>query len=269
MKSNLCTERGKHVAKKILLISDGKSLIINAIIRNMEKNGYEAELCRLDVTEIDKCQQDADIYILYLNGDEDQKADALIFLKDLCTEKAKLLIILGNPVDIESVEEYIPKALVSAVFERPVQVEALMDELAYLEDVNASQARLKHILLVDDDETFLKTIKDWLTRQYRVTIVTSGAQVMMYVAENRPDLILLDYEMPVTSGPKVLEMLRSERKLADIPVIFLTGKGDRESVMQVLSLKPEGYILKSLDCEKLLAAVAAFFDKQIYSKLHK
>ena len=257
------------MAKKILFISEGKSLIISAIIRNMEKSGYEIVRCSLNVEEIDKHQQETELFLLYLNGDEEQKMDALIFLKDLCTEKAKLLILLGNPVNIQSVEEHIPAALISATFERPVQIEALIDELGYLEGVNESQVRLKHILLVDDDETFLKTIKGWLSQQYRVTIVTSGAQAMMYVAENRPDLILLDYEMPVTSGPQVLEMLRSEPKLVDIPVIFLTGKSDRESVIQVLSLKPEGYILKSSERDKLLAAVVSFFDKQLYAKLHK
>ncbi len=91
---------------------------------------------------------------------------------------------------------------------------------------------------------------------------------MMYVADNQPDLILLDYEMPVTSGPQVLEMLRSEPKTAKIPVIFLTCKGDRDSVVQVLALKPEGYILKSSGRDKLVESVGSFFMKQLYDKLH-
>ena len=114
----------------------------------------------------------------------------------------------------------------------------------------------------------MKTVKNWLSRQYRVTIVTSGAQALMYVADNQPDLILLDYEMPVTSGPQVLEMLRSEPKTAKIPVIFLTGKGDRDSVFQVLALKPEGYILKSSGHDNLVESVGSFFTKQLYDKLH-
>lgn len=106
-------------SEKILFISEGKSLIL-----------------------------------MYLNGDEDSKTEALIYLKDLCTEKNKLLILLGNPADIKSVEESIPEPIISAVFERPVNTEALLEHLAYLTDVNATQDRLKHILIVDDDETF-------------------------------------------------------------------------------------------------------------------
>ena len=242
-------------SEKILVISEGKSLILHALQRNLTKNGYELVHCPLDVEALHEHERDAELILMYLNGDEDSKTEALIYLKDLCTEKNKLLILLGNPADIKSVE-------------RPVNTEALLERLAYLTDVNATQDRLKHILIVDDDETFLKTVKNWLSRQYRVTIVTSGAQAMMYVADNQPDLILLDYEMPVTSGPQVLEMLRSEPKTAKIPVIFLTGKGDRDSVFQVLALKPEGYILKSSGRDKLVESVGSFFMKQLYDKLH-
>ncbi len=76
---------------------------------------------------------------------------------------------------------------------------------------------------------------------------------------NKADLILLDYEMPVTSGPQVLEMLRNDEDTKDIPVIFLTGKDDRESVMSVLSLKPEGYILKTSGKEEIVNTVRKFF----------
>lgn len=91
---------------------------------------------------------------------------------------------------------------------------------------------------------------------------------MMYIADNRPDLILLDYEMPVISGPQVLEMIRSETKVDSIPVIFLTGKGDRESVMKVLELKPDGYLLKTTDKAALLKSLEDFFEKRKYEQLH-
>ena len=68
--------------------------------------------------------------------------------------------------------------------------------------------------------------------------------------------------MPVTSGPQVLEMIRSEEGMADIPVIFFTGKDDKESVTKVLSLKPEGYVLKSTGRKQLMEQIDAFFEKE-------
>ena len=80
---------------------------------------------------------------------------------------------------------------------------------------------------------------------------------------------MLDYEMPVTSGPQVLEMIRSETRTGTIPVIFLTGKGDRESVVKVLALKPDGYLLKSTDKTTLLKSLEEFFEKKKYEQLHE
>ncbi|MBQ1469876.1 MAG: response regulator transcription factor [Schwartzia sp.] len=64
-------------------------------------------------------------------------------------------------------------------------------------------------------------------------------------------------------------MIRSEYKVDKIPVIFLTGKGDRESVMKVVSLKPDGYFLKSASRDALLKGLHEFFEKRRYEMLHQ
>ena len=58
--------------------------------------------------------------------------------------------------------------------------------------------------------------------------------------------------MPVVDGPQVLQMLREEPETANIPVIFLTGVGTKEAVQRVVSLKPDGYVLKTTTKEELL-----------------
>ena len=120
------------------------------------------------------------------------------------------------------------------------------------------------VIVVDDDVTNLKMAGTILSKNnMRVTALKSGQALLNFIAENdSPDLILLDYEMPVTSGPQVLEMIRSETKVDHVPVMFLTGKGDRESVLKVVGLKPEGYLLKNLPREKILDSLEEFFAKQ-------
>ena len=116
--------------------------------------------------------------------------------------------------------------------------------------------------MVDDDATYLNLVRDWLKDSYRVSVVSSGLQAIKWLGNNKVDLILLDHEMPVTSGPQVLEMLRSDAETASIPVMFLTGKSDKQSVMQVVNLKPEGYMLKNIDKDELLQKLDTFFRKQ-------
>ena len=79
---------------------------------------------------------------------------------------------------------------------------------------------------------------------------------------NRPDLILLDYEMPVCDGRQTLEMLRSEKEFEDIPVIFLTGRRDPESMIKVMPLKPAGYLLKNSKPAEIKKEIDHFFEKK-------
>ena len=255
--------------KKAMMIRSGASFMVNAIQKNLEEAGYSILPAEATVAAVSAGAKENDILVFYLGDFVSDASELLVYLKDLCTEEDKLLILLGNPAELATVEETIPAALVAGRFERPLDIKKLIDEMDHLVQVNDENARRKSILLVDDDNTFLKMIKGWLSGKYRVTIVTSGAQAMMYIADNRPDLILLDYEMPVTSGPQVLEMIRSETRVGSIPVIFLTGKGDRESVMKVLALKPDGYLLKSTDKATLLKSLDEFFEKKKYEQLHE
>ena len=64
--------------------------------------------------------------------------------------------------------------------------------------------------------------------------------------------------MPVCDGSQTLMMLRSEKAFADIPVFFLTGRDDPESVRKLLSLKPAGYLLKYLKSEDIKKKIDGF-----------
>lgn len=104
----------------------------------------------------------------------------------------------------------------------------------------------RSILIVDDDPTMVRMIKNLLSEKYKIYMANSGMNAITLLVKNKVDLILLDYEMPVVDGSQVLEMIRSEPTTKDTPVIMLTAKDDKESVMKVLELKPEKYLLKSM-----------------------
>ena len=110
----------------------------------------------------------------------------------------------------------------------------------------------RHILIVDDDPSYSKMVREWIKTDYDVDVVAAGMQAITFLMKNQVDIILLDYEMPIVDGPQVLQMLRSEPATENIPVIFLTGVSTREEVSRVMSLKPAGYVLKTTTREDLL-----------------
>ncbi len=144
-------------------------------------------------------------------------------------------------------------------FLRPFDVKDLTADLLKVVKNAEELKKGRHILLVDDDVTYLRMMQDWFAMKYRITAVKSGMQAITYIAAHTPELILLDYDMPITPGPQIMEMIRSEPNSAGIPIIFLTGKSDKESVMNVMRLKPQGYLLKSMSKEEIITAVDSFF----------
>lgn len=127
------------------------------------------------------------------------------------------------------------------------------------EKMAASQK--KKVLIVDDSDFMLKTMAMLLGDDYETLTVTSGLSAFRSITLDRPDLVLLDYEMPVCNGSQILEMIRAEKEFEDIPVIFLTSRVDRESVKKVVGLKPQGYLSKSLTPEMIKQEIGRFFEK--------
>ena len=105
-------------------------------------------------------------------------------------------------------------------------------------------------------------MKDLLGRDYAVTLAKSGISAIRIMSAEKPDLILLDYEMPICNGCQMLEMIRSEDDLADIPVFFLTGNVARETVQKVISLKPAGYLVKSLKPAEIKKSIDDYMKKR-------
>ena len=133
----------------------------------------------------------------------------------------------------------------------------------YLEDEKKEWAeQKKRILVVDDSDFMRKSMVKLLQGDYNVVDAPSSVAALQSIVVNRPDLVLLDYEMPVCDGRQTLEMIRSEKTIANIPVIFLTGRGDRESVQKVMALKPEGYLLKTMSEEAIKSVIDEFFAKR-------
>lgn len=112
------------------------------------------------------------------------------------------------------------------------------------------------IVVVAKEETFEKLLKNALEDKYEVTATLNGLLVEKILATKPIDLIILDYEMPIMTGADVYRKLKESEEYAKIPVCFLTGVSERSKVEEIMSLKPNGYLLKPIDMEMLMAAIA-------------
>jgi DNA-binding response OmpR family regulator len=102
------------------------------------------------------------------------------------------------------------------------------------------------ILLVEDSRTIQQMYRNKLTfEQFQVITADNGMEAIKILSQEKPDLILLDLMMPVMDGYKVLQVVKTDPKFSDIPVLVFSAKGQSEEVEKALNLGAAGYIVKA------------------------
>ena len=246
--------------KRVLLIGKEKSFMVNAIEKGLEKENYEVCCIEPSSDKIKQLANKPEIYVLYLGDLTPEDVEVFKYLDEAIDSERFLLYLIGNKEELELALMYIAKEKVQETYLRPLDVKLLAEQLDTVVDFSGVDENLKKkILIIDDDGAMLRMMKTWFSVKYRVYMASSGKIALSFLAQNSVDLVLLDYEMPVMSGPDVLKDMRNTPKLKDIPVIFLTAKDDKEIVMKVVCLKPQKELLKSMPKEKLIGAIDDFF----------
>lgn len=246
--------------KSVLLIGKEKSFMVGAIIKGLEKENYSVVCANPLPQFVQQIENKPKIYLLYLGDLTKDDIDLFKYLDEAIDSERFMLYLIGNNEELELAQKYIAKEKIQETYLRPLDVQLLAAQLDSVVEFSEVDENLrKKILIVDDDGAMLRMMRTWLSVKYHVYMASSGKIAMSFLAQNPVDLVLLDYEMPVMNGPEVLKEIRESEKLKHLPVIFLTAKDDKESVMKVVRLKPEKYLLKSMPKEKLTAAIDDFF----------
>lgn len=243
----------------ILIVSEKKNFLMMSMAEHLRKLNHAVMLVSLDIDEIAGCKEKYEAIVIDVEHDGADISRELVFLRDKAVEEDIPIFCMED--DREILVDTIPNHLIQEIFKRPVDVNTVSQKIDKFVQNYGSHTK-KKILVVDDSGAMLRNVKGWLEDRYQVILANSGTMAIKYLATNRPDLVLLDYEMPVIDGRQVFEMIRSESEFSDIPVIFLTSKNDKESIMSVVALKPAGYLLKSMEPAKIVQEVDDFFARQ-------
>ena len=217
--------------EKILYISDRPSMGADMLVKNLNDT-FEITWVRSgDEVEIPK------IILVNLAGLESSEK--------IKTFKNTKIFLLGtqneiNNSDIKGAEFFI----------KPFNANEIREKLSGISKNNTEIQ--KTLLLVDDDAVMIRTLREGLSTVYKVIPANSGANALKILERAKPDLILLDYEMPEMNGPQVLEKIKNNPATANIPVMFLTAKTD-------VKLE-ESHMLKTLPLKEIKEIIKKFFD---------
>jgi len=113
------------------------------------------------------------------------------------------------------------------------------------------------ILVVDDEPDLVSTIQCRLeANDYDVITAADGQEGLEKAANEKPDLILLDTNMPVMNGHEMLERLRKHPELKNIPVVMCTAISEAADIAKASSHGIADYVTKPFDCTKLMEIIA-------------
>ena len=113
----------------------------------------------------------------------------------------------------------------------------------------------KSIVSVDDSGIVLQTLESMLSDKYEFRGFSKASRALNYMMQFPPALIILDIEMPEVDGYVMLEMIRENVELRNIPVIFLTSNKDKNYVVKAVRYGADAYVVKPVDKEVLLSKI--------------
>lgn len=116
----------------------------------------------------------------------------------------------------------------------------------------------KKILLVEDEQDILHLVKHYLEKEsFRTVVAMTGLEALKKVAEDKPDLVILDLMLPEMDGLEICKRLRSDSNTAMLPIVMLTAKAEESDTIVGLELGADDYVTKPFSPKTLVARVKA------------
>lgn len=250
--------------KKILLVGE-LNQTVSSVNRHLSTR-FQTQIC-VDSLELVKGMAkvfEPDMAVVCLVGAGGLDNRILDYFDSQYSKMPVLLI--GTTEECKAYQKYYENGQCEFAI-RPTKLSALMQKCLVMlrmaeeevvevhGDSEEDPHRRKRILAVDDSGVLLRSVKAMLEKTYDVAVATDGEMAIKQIKKKVPDLVLLDYEMPGWDGKKTLEEIRNDEEIKDTPVLFLTGVADKEHIAAVLGLKPEGYLLKPIEQQRLMDTI--------------
>ena len=260
---------------RVLLVDDDADMgrLLGTVLARPDREIRVAMTARDAETELARDRFDLIILDLFL-ADEDGRRLLARWRAAPATQQTPIFILsaqLGAEVKAEcfslGADSYFEKpfepavlaaAVASLLVRRPSQAIRIPAEPPPAPTVAPLPApdRPAAILLADDDPLIASIVRHRFKKAgHRVDHVADGAAALRAIAQQRPDLLILDLKMPELDGLGVLRHLRGDPELKSLPVIILTALGDEQDVLRGFSLGADDYLAKPFSPAELAVRV--------------
>ena len=248
------------MAERILVIDDD---IVNLkIAEHVLEKDYNVTCAKSGMEGIDILKSnDIDLVLLDLYMPDMNGMDVLAKIREDASISAVKVVILTSSGMKTDVTEAIRLGALDFI-KKPFFPTEFLDRIKKVLNI----AKKDNILVVDDDKMNLAIVHKMLGIRYDVTCVSSGMDAISYLNNNVPDMILLDLHMPEMNGLEVLEKIREQDNLSDIPVVFLTADNDRKTEIDIFKAGAMDFIQKPFIAEVVIQRISRILELYHYQK---
>lgn len=142
-----------------------------------------------------------------------------------------------------------------------VQAEVTKTDSSDEETVSVTLSGMKTVLIIDDNDDVIFYLKKSLSSRYRCLVAKNGKAGLDMALSIMPDIIVMDYMMPVMDGAECTRAIRENSKTKHIPVIILSGAADSESQKRVINAGADIFLTKPVDEELLMEHISKLLSK--------
>ena len=140
---------------------------------------------------------------------------------------------------------------------KPVSQETLIEKVNEAYNNRKIKKDKPTILMIDDDMSFLKQMNNLIKEHYNVIMINSAKLAISYMSSHTPDVIILDYQMPLYNGANMLNIFQRSNRQRNIPVIILSGTLNRKALENCFPYNPFAFLAKPVEKELLIENIEA------------
>ena len=251
---------GSHVT---VMVADDDTEFSDLVKMFLEANNYRALVVNDAMTVLDRLRADKpDALLLDLMM---PKKDGFAIMSEMqdSADTAGIPIIIISGLRLENYQERGILTGLPEIVAREIPGDLL---LKLIEEQTAQgrpaqpgeppKAVRPRVLLADDQTELLLLMKEMVEAAgFDVCTANDGVEALTAVFENNPDIIVLDHNMPRKDGLEVAQDLKNNPIFAHIPIIIVTGAGDKRTKLKGLSMGIDDYLIKPVDTDELIARI--------------
>ncbi len=236
-----------------LLIVDKDKQFIDSLVRDATARGLQTAIApNLKFARNSLQRVCPDIVLLDISVEEGE--DKLIFLEEMSNHVPAIPVLVFTHQELSSDRVALARRKSQGFFHKPISPNRVLEAISKaLKPVTKNEAK---VMVVDDDRMILRLVRTLLEPwRIKVTTVNNSLQFWDELESVKPDLLILDVQMPNIDGVELCQLLRNDSRWNWLPIVFLTGQRNTDTIQQVFSAGADDFINKPVVAPELIIRI--------------